>query len=55
MILALFTPVMRVQVPIDTTTVPHIYGLHPHHLMVCDALGVAQAWYASPSNQENSA
>lgn len=54
-ILALFTPVMLVQLKIDNTTVPHIYGLQPHHLLVYDALGVDQAWYASPSNQENSA
>jgi hypothetical protein len=54
-ILALFTPVMLVQLQIDNTTVPHIYGLQPHHLIVCDALGVDRAWYASPSNQENSA
>ncbi len=38
-ILALFTPVMLVQLKIDNTTVPHIYGLQPQHLLVCDALG----------------
>jgi hypothetical protein len=54
-ILALFTPVMLVQLKIDQTTVPYVYGLQPHHLMICDALGVDRAWYESPSNQENSA
>jgi hypothetical protein len=53
--LALFTPVMLVQLKIDQTTVPHVYGLQPHHLMICDALGVDRAWYESPNNQENSA
>jgi hypothetical protein len=53
-ILALFTPVMLVQLQRDNTTVSHISGLQPHHLMVCDALGVDRAWYERPSKQENS-
>lgn len=54
-VLTLFTSVMLVQLSIDDTTVLHSYGVHPHHLMVCDALGVDRVWYASPGNQENSA
>jgi hypothetical protein len=54
-ILALFTPVMLVQLVLGQTTVQHIYGVQPHHLMICDALGLDRAWYAVPSNQENSA
>src|SRR4029434_1679128 len=53
-ILALFTPVMLVQLMIDNTPVPHIHGVQPHHLMVCDALGLERAWYTVPSHQENS-
>jgi hypothetical protein len=54
-ILTLFRPVMLVQVRMDTTSVPHIYGVQPHHLLVCDAIGIAHAWYEVPSRQENSA
>ena len=54
-ILALFTSVMLVQLQLDNTTVSHIYGLQPHHLMICDALGVDRAWYERPRKQENSA
>ena len=54
-VLSLFTPVMLVQLRIDHTTVPHIYGVQPHHLMVCDALGLDRAWYVGPSHQEKSA
>jgi transposase len=54
-ILALFTPVMLVQLMLGQTTVQHIYGVQPHHLMICDALGLDRAWYAVPSHQENSA
>ena len=55
MILALFTPVMLVQLMMDNTPVQHIYGVQPHHLMVCDALGLDRVWYEVPSHQENSA
>jgi transposase len=54
-VLSLFTPVMLVQLRMDHTIVPHIYGVQPHHLMVCDALGLNRAWYAVASHQENSA
>jgi hypothetical protein len=54
-IFALFTPVMLVQLMLDSTPVLHIYGVQPHHLMICDALGLDRAWYAVPRHQENSA
>ena len=54
-VFSLFTPVMLVQLLMDSTPVPHIYGVQPHHLMICDALGLDRAWYAVPSPQENSA
>ena len=53
-VLSLFTSVMMVQLAVDTTTVCHIYGVQDYHLTVCDALGIDRAWYAVPSNQENS-
>ena len=54
-VLALFTPVRLVQLRMDNTAVQHIYGVQPHHLMICDALGIDRTWYEVPSNQENSA
>ena len=36
-VFSLFTPVMLVQLLMDSTPVPHIYGVQPHHLMICDA------------------
>lgn len=54
-VFSLFTPVMLVQLLMDSTPVPHIHGVQPHHLMICDALGLDRAWYAVPSHQENSA
>jgi transposase len=53
-LLTLFSPVMLVQLMLDTTPVLHIYGVQPHHLLVCDALGIDRGWYAAPSHQENS-
>jgi len=29
-----------------------IYGVQPHHLLICDALGLDHAWYAAPSVYE---
>jgi hypothetical protein len=54
-VLALFTPVMLVQLRMDHTVVQYIYGIQPHHLMVCDALDIDRTWYEGPSHQENSA
>jgi transposase len=52
--LTLFSPVMLVQLRMDHATVHHIYGVQPHHLLVCEALGIDHAWYEVPSHQENS-
>jgi hypothetical protein len=54
-VLALFTPVMVGQLRMEHTTVQHLYGVQPHHLMICDALGIDRTWYEVPSHQENSA
>jgi transposase len=54
-ILTLFTSVMLVQLMMDSTPVWHLYGVQPHHLMICDALGIDRVWYTAPSHQENSA
>jgi hypothetical protein len=54
-ILTLFSPVMMVQLRMDNITGHHIYGVQPHHLLVCTAIGIDPAWYEVPSHQEKSA
>jgi hypothetical protein len=48
-VLALFAHVALVQLWIDEHTVVQIAGVQPHHLLVCDALGLDASWYAVPS------
>ncbi len=44
-VMALFTPVMMVQVQVDKTIVRQAYGWQDHHGRVCDALGIERLWY----------
>jgi len=53
-ILTLCSPVMMVQLILDATPVLHIYGVQPHHLLGCGALGIDRGWYTAPRHQENS-
>jgi len=48
-LLALFGQVALVQLSIDKHEVVQIAGVQPHHLLICDALGVDHSWYAAPS------
>ena len=48
-VVALFSQVALVQVWIEEHEVGQIAGVQPHHLLICDALGVDHAWYAAPS------
>jgi hypothetical protein len=48
-VLALFSQVALVQLWIDEHEVVQIAGVQPHHLLICDALGLDHAWYAAPS------
>ena len=48
-VLALFGQVARVQLWIDEHEVVQIAGVQPHHLLICDALGLDHAWYETPS------
>ena len=52
-VLALFTQVALVQLWIDEQEVAQFSGVHPYHLLVCDALGLDASWYAVPSGQKN--
>jgi transposase len=53
-VLALFTQVALVQLWIDEQEVRQLSGVQPHHLLVCDALGLDASWYAVPSAQKYS-
>jgi len=48
-VLALFAQVALVQLWIDEHTVVRIAGVQPHHLLVCDALGLDASWYTVSS------
>jgi hypothetical protein len=44
-VFALFTPVMLVQFAIDKQLSLQVHGIQDYHLLVCDAVGIDQAWY----------
>ena len=48
-VLTLFSQVALVQLWIDEHEVMQIAGVQPHHLMICDALGLDHSWYEAPS------
>ena len=48
-VLALFAPVALIQLRLDDQEVMQVYGVQPHHLLLCDALGLDHAWYEAPS------
>jgi len=47
-VLALFAHIALVQFCIDGQEVEQLSGVQPHHLLVCDALGLDPSWYAVP-------
>src|SRR4030095_11397934 len=53
-VFALFTPVMLVQFAIDHTTSLQVHGVQDYHLLVCDAVGIDQAWYQGVEMGQNS-
>jgi transposase len=52
-VLALFAQVALVQCWIGEQEVEQIYGVQPHHLLCCDALGLDRSWYEAPSAQKS--
>jgi transposase len=52
-VLALFAQVSLVQFWIGDQEIEQIYGVQPHHLLLCEALGLDSSWYAVPSAQKN--
>jgi transposase len=51
---ALFTPVMLVQFTTDNTTSLQVHSVQDYHLMICDAVGIDQAWYQGAVPGQNS-
>ena len=52
-VLALLAQVALIQLVIGDQEVEQIYGVQPHHLMFCDALGLDHSWYMAPSAQKS--
>jgi hypothetical protein len=51
---ALLTPVMLVQFAIDKQLSLQVHGIQDDHLLVCDAVGIDQAWYQGAATGQNS-
>jgi transposase len=47
-VLALFAHVALIRLGIEGQQVEQMYGVQPHHLLLCDALGLDHAWYEVP-------
>jgi transposase len=47
-VVALFAQIALVQLWIDGQEVVQLSSVQPHHLLVCDALGLDSSWYAVP-------
>jgi len=52
-VLALFAQVALVQFRLGDQEGEQIYGVQPHHLLICDALGLDSSWYAVSSGQKD--
>src|ERR1043166_7998023 len=52
-VLALFAQIALVHFWIEDQEVTQIYGLQPHHRLVCHALGLDSSWYAVPLAQKS--
>jgi transposase len=53
-VFALFTPVMLVHVAMDNTPSLQVHGVQDYHRIVCDAVGIDQAWYQGAVPGQNS-
>jgi transposase len=53
-VFALFTPVMLVHCTVDHTPRLQVHGVQDYHLLVCDAVGIDQAWYQGAATEQNS-
>jgi transposase len=53
-VFALFTPVMLVYCIVDKTPSLQVQGVQDYHRLVCDAVGIDQAWYQGGATEQNS-
>jgi transposase len=53
-VFALFTPVMLVYCIVDKTPSLQVHGVQDYHRLVCDAVGIDQAWYQGVGPGQNS-
>jgi len=53
-VFALFTPVMLVQFAVDNTPYLQAQGVQDYHRIICDAVGIDQAWYQGAATGQNS-
>jgi hypothetical protein len=51
-VLTLFAQVTLVRLWIGDQVVVQVYGIQPHHLLICEALGLDSSWYEAPSVQK---
>jgi hypothetical protein len=52
-VLALFTQGALGHIGRDEQEVTQLSGVQPHHLLLCDALGLDSSWYVVPSGPKN--
>jgi transposase len=53
-VFTLFAPVMLVQFAVDEQISFQVHGLQPHHLLICEAVGLDPTWYWVPAIRQNS-
>jgi hypothetical protein len=53
-VFTLFAPVMCVQFTLDEQISVQVHGLQPHHLLICEAVGIDPTWYGVPVIRQNS-
>jgi transposase len=53
-VFALFTPVTLVHFAVDNTPSLQVHGVQDYHRIVCDAVGIDQAWYQGTATEQNS-
>ena len=49
----LFTPVTLVHFAVDNMPILHVHGIREEHRIVCEAVGIDQAWYQGAAAEQN--
>jgi transposase len=52
-VLALFAHAAMIQLGVEDQQIKQMYGVQPHHLLVCEALALDSSWYTVPEAQKN--